>query len=61
MCSPKKQPKNFSSQSFMKSGTPRFLNVPNAMEMSVFDGFNFFIFGCKCAAGMHPKASIQEF
>ena len=25
----------------MKSGTPMFLNVPNAMETSVFDGLNF--------------------
>ena len=41
MCSRKKQPKNFSSQNFMKSGTPMFLNVPNAMETSVFDGLNF--------------------
>ena len=32
MCSQKKQPKNFSSQNFMKSGTPRFLNVPNALK-----------------------------
>ena len=41
MCSRKKQPKNFSSQNFMKSGTPMFLKVPNAMETSVFDGLNF--------------------
>ena len=55
MCSQKKQPKNFSSQNFMKSGTPRFLNVPNAMETSVFDGFNFLFL----AAYVQPIGSLS--
>ena len=61
MCSRKKQPKNFSSQNFMKSGTPMFLNVPNAMETSVFDGLDFLFLAAYVQPVCTRKPQLGQF
>ena len=45
----------------MKSGTPRFLNVPNAMETSVFDGFNFLFLGAYVQPVCTRKPQLGQF